>query len=536
MLRTFLLYKRTISYLLPKQIIFRAYYFLFKRKFTKKNFNLNLRPFKKKKFHFLKKNKSIINNDKFRFINLTYKIDHNWQIKSNNKLWLYNLHYFDYLNSGFSNKKHLNHLINYWIDININYKSTGLESYPTSLRIINWIKYFITNNVSNEKFDNDLFNQIIHLSKNFEYHLLGNHFLANLKAVIFGCMYFKSVELNKIFNKCLIKFENELNKQILNDGGHAEFSPMYHAIILEDLLDIISIFNIYDYKLYNRLKSLILNKIYKMFYWLRLLTHPNGTYCKFNDTTENIANSYSSLLKYAKLLGLKINIHTPRFTYLKNTGYFSFKDKNIFYCLNIGNSSINHLSGHTHADTLSFELSYKNTIFFSNGGISTYEVCKTRDFERSSANHNTVIVNNRNSSEVWKSFRLARRVKIGNLKIINKKKLLKISNFYIDYLREYKHMRAVEFRDNKIVIIDENKFSNNFFSRLIIRPEIRLKKLNKKTIILYKKDISIKLISLSGNLKITKFQYNLEFGLKQPTLCIDLKPNINKAICEIVFL
>ena len=106
------------------------------------------------------------------------------------------------------------------------------------MRIVNWIKYFITYNVNEKKFNNNLFNQIIYLSKNYEYHLLGNHYIANLKAVFFGCIYFNSDKLNKIFTDCLIKLEDEINNQILMDGGHAEFSPMYHAIILEDLLDL----------------------------------------------------------------------------------------------------------------------------------------------------------------------------------------------------------------------------------------------------------------------------------------------------------
>ena len=89
--------------------------------------------------------------------------------------------------------------------------------------------------------------------------------------------------------------------------------------------------------------------------------------------------------------------------------------------------------------------------------------------------------------------------------IINKRNSLKISNFYLDYLREYKHTRSVEFSNNKIKILDENNLSDNFFSRLILN-DIRLKKLNKDNC-LYKKNISIKLHSLSGNFKINKFQY-----------------------------
>ena len=119
--------------------------------------------------------------------------------------------------------------------------------------------------------------------------------------------------------------------------------------------------------------------------------------------------------------------------------------------------------------------------------------------------------------------------------IINKRNSLKISNFYLDYLREYKHTRSVEFSNNKIKILDENNLSDNFFSRLILRPDIRLKKLNKKMIVLYKKNISIKLHSLSGNFKINKFQYKKEFGLKQSTFCIDLKSNLKKALYEIIF-
>ena len=34
---------------------------------------------------------------------------------------------------------------------------------------------------------------------------------------------------------------DELKEQVLNDGGHFELSPMYHAIFLEDLLDLINI-------------------------------------------------------------------------------------------------------------------------------------------------------------------------------------------------------------------------------------------------------------------------------------------------------
>jgi len=42
-------------------------------------------------------------------------------------------------------------------------------------------------------------------------------------------------------NKGLKILSSQVPEQILNDGGHFELSPMYHSIILEDILDLINI-------------------------------------------------------------------------------------------------------------------------------------------------------------------------------------------------------------------------------------------------------------------------------------------------------
>ena len=41
---------------------------------------------------------------------------------------------------------------------------------------------------------------------------------------------------------------NELKIQILDDGAHYELSPMYHSIIIEDLIDILELIRIYKYQ------------------------------------------------------------------------------------------------------------------------------------------------------------------------------------------------------------------------------------------------------------------------------------------------
>jgi len=43
----------------------------------------------------------------------------------------------------------------------------------------------------------------------------------------------------------LLKVRRELEEQILPDGGHFERSPMYHAMVLEDLLDLLQLPRVY---------------------------------------------------------------------------------------------------------------------------------------------------------------------------------------------------------------------------------------------------------------------------------------------------
>lgn len=531
-----LIYFRTIKHLRFIQIYFRLRYILKKFSYKEKNFNFKIRVLKNtNNLFFLKKTNSIVSISKFKFINETHKINNNWNIKSQNKLWLYNLHYFDFINSNYKNYKFLKMLIFKWISIDNNLKKVGLEPYPTSLRIVNWTKFFINQKLDDKELNSSLYNQLLYLNDNLEYHLLGNHYFANIKALIFGCLYFDTKKTNKILIKILPNFANELKNQILNDGGHAEFSPMYHAIILEDIIDIISLFKFYKFDPGKQIKDLLFKKSYLMINWLNLLTHPSGQYCKFNDSTEDIAQSFFSLKKYYKKVCKKNFYNINVNNHLKETGYFTHRRKDIFFSTNIGNSSVEYLSGHTHSDTFSFEFSYKNNIFFTNGGISTYKSGFIREFERSSANHNTVIVDKRNSSEVWKSFRLARRPVLGSLKIKRKRFETIISNFFLDYKNKYKHSRTVSFKKKNIKITDKND-TYSFFSRFILQPDIKIKIIDKKTILLNKGKTKLKIISYSGDFLTSKFKFKKGFNLIKQTFCIDITSIEKKVIFEMVLL
>ncbi len=105
--------------------------------------------------------------------------------------------------------------------------------------------------------------QLRWLRRRLEYHLLGNHLLCNGKALVFGRLYFEGPEADEWLRTGLAVVERELREQILDDGAHFERSPMYHLIVLEDLLDMININCAYD----RPIPDLWVDKVQQMLRW-----------------------------------------------------------------------------------------------------------------------------------------------------------------------------------------------------------------------------------------------------------------------------
>jgi uncharacterized heparinase superfamily protein len=156
-----------------------------------------------------------------------------WNNPSFEKLWLYNLHYFDDLNAqaAASRADWHNELIGRWIAENPPGTGNGWEPYPVSLRIVNWVKWALSGVTLDREWEHSLAVQTRWLAKRIEYHLLGNHLLANAKALVFAGLYFDGLEPRVWLEQGLRILEKELTEQILPDGGHFELSPMYHALV-----------------------------------------------------------------------------------------------------------------------------------------------------------------------------------------------------------------------------------------------------------------------------------------------------------------
>jgi uncharacterized heparinase superfamily protein len=73
------------------------------------------------------------------------------------------------------------------------------------------------------------------------------------------------------------------------------------------------------------------------------------------------------------------------------------------------------LPAHAHADTLSCLVHLDGAPLLIDTGTSTYAPGRVRDYERSTAAHNTVEVDSTDSTEVWGAFRAGRRARVSRV-------------------------------------------------------------------------------------------------------------------------
>lgn len=165
----------------------------------------------------------------------------NWDFLEYGKLWNYNLEYFDYLlQDDINNEEKLGLLYSFYEYCIENRRI--LEPYPVSLRVINIIKFFSIHKIFEDKILNYVTQELFFLSKNLEYHILGNHLLENAFALYLGGVFFNNREWQDKAQNILIK---ELGEQILEDGAHFELSPMYHNIVFFRVLELIDWYSNY---------------------------------------------------------------------------------------------------------------------------------------------------------------------------------------------------------------------------------------------------------------------------------------------------
>jgi uncharacterized heparinase superfamily protein len=467
----------------------------------------------------------------FRLLNVVAEIRSaaDWNAVGRDKLWLYNSHYFDDLNARDGHTRSAWHhaLLVRWIAENPPGSGNGWEPYPLSLRIANWVKWALAGNALGPAAVQSLAVQTRLLRDRLEWHLLGNHLFANAKALVFAGVYFEGTEADAWRHEGLEILAREIPEQVLGDGGHFELSPMYHAIIEADLLDLINLARAYPGVIAPSTVQRWIDTVGRMRRWLAALSHPDGEIAFFNDAAMGIAPPPAELEAYADRLQLPACARpNDGVTHLANSGYVRISRGDVLALLDVAPVGSDYLPGHAHADSLSFELSFRGRRVFVNSGTSRYGSDPERQRQRGTAAHNTVEVDGQDSSEVWGSFRVARRARPFGLEIVERREDISVGCAHDGYRRlagGVTHSRQWVFRPHGLDIEDTLDGSfGDAVARIHLYPAVDASVEGDGGTIALPGQGQAAFRVRDGVPRLVASTFHPEFGIAQPNRCLEI--------------
>lgn len=461
---------------------------------------------------------SYVGHHSFTFLNLQmeFKPEIDWNYQEYGKLWVYNLCYFDFLLQRNISKEDGLMLMKNFADRYENI-TDGLDPYPTSIRLINWIKFLSIINKNDQQLDSIIYSDVSRLSNNIEYHLMGNHLLENGFALLFGGIYFQDQRLIAKAEKLL---EEQIKEQILADGAHFELSPMYHQIILSKILDCINLLENNPQSELDRLVKLLAAKASLMVAWMNNTAFQGTGITRLNDSSDKITFRRAIINEYASNLGIsKLPIK------LTESGYRKYSKTNYEALVDVGNIGPDYIPGHAHSDTFNILVNRDQQPILVDTGISTYEKNALRQSERSTSAHNTVMINGIEQSEVWGGFRVGRRAK--SVIIEESDDFISASHDGYDILGVI-HNRTFSFGQESILVNDFLSQTCNAKAYFHFHPTITLS-IEKNVVFFDNGQIEFRNLH---DLKIDTYQYAQEFNKRVDAQMIEV--SFNKELSSII--
>lgn len=243
------------------------------------------------------------------------------------------------------------------------------------------------------------------LEQHLETDVGGNHLLKNAVALLLaGCAFEgpAAVRWRALASRVLTA---ELSRQVLVDGGHYERSPMYHLLVLADVLIAAAAAERRGLPSARVLRATA-TRMQRYAAWL---VHSDGEIPLFNDAVLGQAPAPGALTVRAPTAP-SAAMGFPA------SGYFCLPcagpAESGLLIADCGPPGPDDLPAHVHADALSFELSVGARRVLVDGGMHGYDAGPRRDLLRGTASHNTVTVAGRDQSEVWGAFRVGRRARV----------------------------------------------------------------------------------------------------------------------------
>ena len=327
--------------------------------------------------------------------------------------------------------------INWWIKDNpLMYSVNWTCSMDVAFRAVNWM--YALNMISGYKGFDDAFASIVlkslwqhgfFIRNNLEKQIphSNNHYASDIVGLLYlGALYNNTFLGRRWYRVAQKEYYSEVRTQVLDSGVHYERSVSYHRLMTELL----------SYPAYMlkrtgvKIPDDINRRIQGMYEYVATYTKPNGLapliadnddgrfvpFVKRDFRDHNYLNDSQSIeIIFAALDCTTYSTLSSSSHYYPDVGVAVVKDNNNYLYINHGGYSKNPqkedvlIGTHTHNDLLSFELCINGKDVLVDAGTFLYTSSKVdRDEFRSTAKHNTIVVDGEEQNDFVSPFVLRR--------------------------------------------------------------------------------------------------------------------------------
>ncbi|HEX2254225.1 MAG TPA: alginate lyase family protein [Thermoanaerobaculia bacterium] len=288
------------------------------------------------------------------------------------------------------------------------------NAYATATRIGWWVRaYHLAGGAlfaaaprCEERFLRSLWQQASWLAAHLEWDLRANHLMRDLAGLAVAGRFFAGPVADRWLARASRLALAQAAEQILPDGGHFERSPKYHLDVMEDLLTVARATG--EEAVAARLAGCWAAAA-EALAWMR---HPDGDLAQLNDGSRLGREVVEAALVAGHLVGRPVDPGPRRGgRHLADTGLVVWHGEPWSVLFDVGETGPAVQPGHAHADTLTLECSLRGARLVVDPGSFGYDAGPRRDYDRSTAAHSTVAIDDADSSEVWHVFRLGRRAR-----------------------------------------------------------------------------------------------------------------------------
>jgi uncharacterized heparinase superfamily protein len=374
----------------------------------------------------------MLGRGEFRHLNRTVQVGREspeWGLGrvDSDRLWINTLHYhywaYDLAEQasedfGGPARQLLEHYLSDWIT-RCGQEAPGAlhlawNSYVIATRLTWWIRAWLLlrergvemSAAFRDKFLAGAWRQAGYLNTHIEWDLRANHVLRDAAGLAWAGRFFGHDAARPWLDTAARIAVSQAREQVLPDGGHFERSPMYHLHAMEDMLSLALL-------LPDREAAAAAAAAWqKMAGFLVWVSHPDGGIPLLNDSMLHEACEPEAMLSLHSTIGAP-SVPKPGSPgkLFPDTGIVVWRLRPWTVFFDVGRVGPDYQPGHAHADTLSLECSHNGARFIVDPGVYCYDNDDRRRYDRSTAAHNTVCIDGRDSSEVWHIFRVGRRAR-----------------------------------------------------------------------------------------------------------------------------